>query len=83
VDLGIAGKNALVCASSEGLGKACAKSLAREGANVVLNGRTQVKLNQAADEVAEVANRSASATTQDVDFRDPGIFHRDSFANAP
>ena len=31
MDLGISGKRALVCASSRGLGKACALSLAREG----------------------------------------------------
>ena len=35
MDLGIQGKNAIVCASSRGLGRACAISLAREGANVI------------------------------------------------
>ena len=30
MDLGIEGRKALVCASSKGLGKACAKALARE-----------------------------------------------------
>ena len=36
MDLGIKGKNAIVCASSRGLGKACALSLALNGVNVVL-----------------------------------------------
>ena len=37
MDLGIKGKNAIICASSRGLGKACASSLALNGVNVVLN----------------------------------------------
>ena len=50
MDLGIKGRSAIVCASSRGLGKACAKSLAREGANVVINGRTEESLQLAAEE---------------------------------
>ena len=36
MDLGIKGRNALVCAASKGLSRACAMSLAREGANVTI-----------------------------------------------
>nr|MBC8239552.1 3-oxoacyl-ACP reductase [Alphaproteobacteria bacterium] len=39
MDLGIGGRNAIVCASSRGLGKGCAMSLAKNGVNVVVNGR--------------------------------------------
>ncbi len=39
MDLGIAGKWALVCAASKGLGMGCATALAREGANVVITAR--------------------------------------------
>ena len=39
MDLGIQGRKAIVCASSRGLGRACAISLAREGVSVVINGR--------------------------------------------
>ena len=39
MDLGIAGKWALVCAASKGLGRGCAESLAREGANLVITAR--------------------------------------------
>jgi 3-oxoacyl-[acyl-carrier protein] reductase len=39
MDLGIAGKQAIVCASSRGLGRACAEALAREGVAVTINGR--------------------------------------------
>jgi 3-oxoacyl-[acyl-carrier protein] reductase len=47
MDLGINGKVALVCGSSQGLGFACAQALAREGVHVILNGRTADKLEQA------------------------------------
>jgi 3-oxoacyl-[acyl-carrier protein] reductase len=40
MDLGIAGRKAIVCASSRGLGRACAEALARAGCEVVINGRT-------------------------------------------
>ena len=51
MDLGIAGKSAIVCASSQGLGRACAEALAAEGVNVVINGRDAKKLDQAAAEM--------------------------------
>jgi len=49
MDLGITGRNALVCGSSQGLGFACAQTLLREGVNVTLNGRNSEKLEKAAD----------------------------------
>jgi 3-oxoacyl-[acyl-carrier protein] reductase len=39
MDLGIAGRWAIICASSAGLGYACAEALSAEGVNVVINGR--------------------------------------------
>ena len=39
MDLGIAGRTAIVCASSRGLGRACAVELARAGCRLVINGR--------------------------------------------
>ena len=48
MDLGIAGRRAIVAASSAGLGFACAQSLAREGAHVVINGRDPQRLDDAA-----------------------------------
>ncbi len=39
MDLGIAGRKAIVCASSQGLGLACATALAAEGVDVVINAR--------------------------------------------
>ena len=51
MDLGIADRHAIVCASSRGLGKACAFSLAGEGVHVTLNGRDSQALEATADEI--------------------------------
>ena len=55
MDLGLTGKRALICASSRGLGKACAVALAREGAAVVVNGRDPASLAAAVEEIARIA----------------------------
>ena len=47
MDLGIKGKNAVVCASSQGLGLACAAALARESCTVIINGRDLDRLTRA------------------------------------
>jgi len=57
MDLGIAGRHAIVAASSAGLGLACARSLAREGVHVTINGRDADRLDAAAELI-----RSESAT---------------------
>jgi 3-oxoacyl-[acyl-carrier protein] reductase len=51
VDLGLAGKTAIVAASSKGLGKACALALAAEGAAVTVCARTEADLALAAAEI--------------------------------
>ncbi|BCJ89914.1 oxidoreductase [Terrihabitans soli] len=51
MDLNIAGKNALVCASSRGLGRACAEALAAEGVNVTINGINAETLEKTAAEI--------------------------------
>lgn len=55
MDLGIAGKWALVCGSSKGLGFGCAQALVREGVNVVLVARTPAPLEAAADTLRPLA----------------------------
>jgi len=47
VDLGLEGRQAIICASSRGLGRACALALAREGVHVTLNGRDETALAKA------------------------------------
>jgi 3-oxoacyl-[acyl-carrier protein] reductase len=69
MDLGIEGNAALVTASSSGLGKASATALAREGVNVVVNGRDADRL---ADAVADIeATASGDVLAQPGDITDP------------
>ena len=49
MDLGIAGKKALVCGASAGLGYACAQALVREGVDVLIVARTEGPLLAAAE----------------------------------
>ena len=51
MDLGLAGKSALVVAASKGMGKACAMGLAAEGARVAMCARGQAALDEAAAEI--------------------------------
>jgi 3-oxoacyl-[acyl-carrier protein] reductase len=55
MDLGIRGRQALLCASSRGLGLACAEALAAEGVDIVINGRDGTRLRDAADRLARQA----------------------------
>ena len=50
MDLGIKDRKAIVCASSKGLGKACAKSLMMEGVSVVINARGEESLQETFEE---------------------------------
>ncbi len=51
MDLGIKGRKAIVCASSKGLGRACAMALAREGVDVVVTARGAEALERTAAEI--------------------------------
>lgn len=66
MDLGIAGKTALVCAASRGLGYACAQALAQEGVNVTIVARTQADIEQAAREIAQATGSSVTPVAADV-----------------
>ena len=46
MDLGISDKKAIICASSRGLGKACAYDLAKEGVEIFINGTNQENLDK-------------------------------------
>ena len=52
MDLGIAGRWALVCGASKGLGYGCAQALAAEGVNLVINARNSEALADAAERLA-------------------------------
>jgi 3-oxoacyl-[acyl-carrier protein] reductase len=66
MDLGIAGRKAIVCASSRGLGFACAKALAQAGCEVVINGRNEAQLAAAAAELNKVTGATVIPVTADV-----------------
>ena len=66
MDLGIAGRNAIVCASSRGLGRACAEALARAGVRVVVNGRDPDRLARTRDEIAAATGAETIAVAADV-----------------
>ena len=56
---------ALITGGSKGLGRACADSLAQEGANLVICSRNAGELDQAAEEIrAAIKNLSASKDTR-------------------
>ncbi|WP_367065808.1 SDR family oxidoreductase [Oryzisolibacter sp. LB2S] len=64
MDLGIAGKWALVCGASKGLGLGCAEALAREGVNLVIVARTPDALQAAASQLIAIGTDGASAGGQ-------------------
>jgi 3-oxoacyl-[acyl-carrier protein] reductase len=66
MDLGLAGKNAIVCASSKGLGFACALELARNGAHVIINGRDGARLQEAAEAIAAETGTAPAPVVADV-----------------
>ena len=66
MDLGLKGKSAIVCASSKGLGKGCAMALAREGVDVVVNGRTPDIVEATAREIAAATGVRSTPIAVDV-----------------
>ncbi|MBD5635768.1 MAG: SDR family oxidoreductase [Candidatus Eremiobacteraeota bacterium] len=66
MDLGIAGRRAIVCASSKGLGKACAVALAAEGVELTINGRDAASLEATAREIRATSGASVTPVLADV-----------------
>ena len=66
MDLGISGRHALVCASSRGLGRACAEALAAAGCSLVVNGRDQAVLDGTAAALRERHGVAVTAIAGDV-----------------
>jgi 3-oxoacyl-[acyl-carrier protein] reductase len=66
MELGIAGKNAIVCAASKGLGKGCAMALAREGVNVVITARGAEALEATAAEIRKLGKGKVSTAAGDI-----------------
>lgn len=66
MDLGINGKKAIVCASSKGLGRGCAESLAREGVDVTICARTKETLDATAEEIRALGGGAVQAVACDI-----------------
>jgi 3-oxoacyl-[acyl-carrier protein] reductase len=66
MDLGIRGRTAIVCASSQGLGKACARALAEAGVSLIINGRNRALLDQTADEIRQATGTDVTPVLADV-----------------
>ena len=66
MDLGIAGKTALVCAASKGLGRGCALALAKNGVAVTITARTRETLEEAAAEIARVSGSEVTPVVGDI-----------------
>ena len=70
MDLGLRGRVAIVCAASQGLGKAAAAGFAREGASVVVCSRDKKRLTRAGQEISAV-DRSVRVLPVVADLRRP------------
>ena len=66
MDLGIAGRRALVCAASKGLGRGCAEALAGAGCEVTIVARTAADLERAALEIGERTGRRVAHVACDI-----------------
>ncbi len=66
MDLGIAGRRAVVCAASKGLGKASAMSLARAGVDVLITARGAEALETTAEEIRRATGSPVSTLACDV-----------------
>jgi NAD(P)-dependent dehydrogenase (short-subunit alcohol dehydrogenase family) len=70
MELGLQGKRALVTGSTAGIGLAAVRALAREGAHVTLNGRTQARIDAALDAIGrELPAASVTGIAADLGTR--------------
>ena len=70
MDLGIAGRRALVCASSKGLGRGCAEALAAAGVELVLNARGADALERTAEAIRAAHGVPVTAVAADITAED-------------
>ena len=66
MDLGIKGRKAIICASSRGLGRACATALADAGCDIVINGRDEATLEATAEDIRSATGANVTAVAADV-----------------
>jgi 3-oxoacyl-[acyl-carrier protein] reductase len=66
MDLGIAGRKAIVCAASKGLGKGCAMALAADGVELVITARGRELLEATAEEIRKATGAKVTAVAGDI-----------------
>ncbi|WP_026869610.1 SDR family oxidoreductase [Inquilinus limosus] len=66
MDLGLAGRKALICAASKGLGKGCALALAREGVDLVITARGAEALEATAEEIRRATGAKVTTVAGDI-----------------
>jgi 3-oxoacyl-[acyl-carrier protein] reductase len=66
MDLGIRGKKAIVCGSSQGLGKGCALALGQAGVSLVINGRNQSLLDETTEEIRTATGVEVTRVVADI-----------------
>ncbi len=66
MDMGLEGKTAIITGGSDGIGKAAALSMAKEGANVVIVARRQEVLDQAVQEIKTATEGSVVPLALDI-----------------
>ena len=69
MDLGIAGRTALVCASSRGLGRACAEALVHAVCHVIVNGRTRDAVDATVHDLRTKTGATVTGVVADVGER--------------
>jgi len=69
MDLGIAGRSAIICASSKGLGKGCAFALAEAGCVITINGRDASLLAKTAADIREATGATVQEVAGDVSLK--------------
>ena len=70
MNYGIKGKKAIVCASSQGLGRGCALALAHEGVEVVINSRDAGRLAATAADIRSATGAKVTAVAADITTRE-------------
>ena len=76
MDLKLINKNAIVCASSQGLGKAAAIDLALEGVNLAICSRDQKKIERTKDEIIKRTGNKVKVFAYEVDLDSPADIER-------
>ena len=71
MNLNLKNKNAIVCASSQGLGKAAALDLAQEGVNLAICSRDQKKIDKVKEEIHQKINSEIKVIALQVDLDSP------------